>query len=216
MAHIPSGITLPSIGGSVAPGLAVNVRFEYKSRRVSAIRQDSESSKLRANDPVPPAADARARVLEDIRSMINKYDPGWNTTKRPIRTPVSPQKERVVVTGTTGALGSYLLARLLESETVEKVWGLNRGPKVMEERQRASFEDKGLDIELLKSEKLVLTEANLEDGKLGLEAELFEEIRSTATIIIHNAWQVNFRLPLELFEPSIKGVRNLLDLAFSS
>ncbi|KAG8734879.1 hypothetical protein FRC10_011339 [Ceratobasidium sp. 414] len=216
MVITPFSSTLPLAGGSAAPGLAVDLRPEQNHDDVSVACCNAKSPKRSASDDVLPAVQARARTLEDIHSMIDKYNSGWNTTKRPLKARISPQKERVVVTGTTGALGSYLLAQLLESETVEKVWALNRGSKGMEERQRASFEDKGLDIGLLKSEKLVLTQANLEDGKLGLEVELFEEIRSTATSVIHNAWHINFRLPLERFEPSVKGVRNLLDLAFSS
>ena len=33
---------------------------------------------------------------------------------------------------------------------------------------------------------------------------------------IQNAWQVNFNLALQSFEPNIRGTRHLLDLAFSS
>ena len=36
------------------------------------------------------------------------------------------------------------------------------------------------------------------------------------TIIIHNAWKVDFNLPLLSFEPNIQGTRNLIDLARSS
>jgi nucleoside-diphosphate-sugar epimerase len=34
--------------------------------------------------------------------------------------------------------------------------------------------------------------------------------------LLQNAWQVNFNLSLQSFEPSIRGARNLLDLAFKS
>ncbi|KAG8701412.1 hypothetical protein FRC08_004090, partial [Ceratobasidium sp. 394] len=117
---------------------------------------------------------------------------------------------------TTGALGSHILAQLLENERVEKVWALNRKSKETFARQSSSFEDKGLDVELLKSEKLALLDADLENQNLGLEVEVYDEIMSTATAIIHNAWQVNFNLALQSFEPSMKGARNLLDLAFRS
>lgn len=36
------------------------------------------------------------------------------------------------------------------------------------------------------------------------------------TIIIHNAWKVDFNLPLLSFEPNVQGTRNLIDLARSS
>ncbi|CAE6494569.1 unnamed protein product [Rhizoctonia solani] len=131
------------------------------------------------------SVDPVAEALQSILAMIQKYDSNWPRQEARSVQPV--QKECVVVTGTTGGLGSHLLAQLLESDKVEKVWAMNRkSSKGNEERELASFEDKQLDI------------------------------RNKATIIIHNAWQVNFNLSLQSFEPSIRGARNLLDLAFCS
>ncbi|KAG8707500.1 hypothetical protein FRC08_000466 [Ceratobasidium sp. 394] len=164
----------------------------------------------------PSSDDARLPALETIRSMIHKYDSGWESSKRSLEARPEVSKERVLLTGTTGALGSHILAQLLESDRVEKVWALNRKSQDTPTRQSSSFEDKMLDVGLLKSEKLALLDADLEDQTLGLEAEVYKEIMSTATAIIHNAWQVNFNLTLQSFEPSLKGARNLLDLAFRS
>ncbi|CCO36285.1 L-aminoadipate-semialdehyde dehydrogenase [Rhizoctonia solani AG-1 IB] len=130
-------------------------------------------------------ADSTTEKLQDIRAMIQKYDSSW---PRQIACCLQPvKKEHIVVTGTTGGLGSHLLARLLQSDKVERIWAMNRrSSKGNWDRQIASFEDKLLDI------------------------------RSEATAIIHNAWQVNFNLSLQSFEPSVCGVRNLLDLARQS
>ncbi|KEP48049.1 putative acetyl-CoA synthetase-like protein [Rhizoctonia solani 123E] len=161
------------------------------------------------------SVDPVAEALQNILAMIQKYDSDWPRQEARSVRPV--QKERVVVTGTTGGLGSHLLAQLLESDRVEKVWAMNRkSSKGNREREVASFEDKQLDVSLLKSKKLVFMDTDLEDPKLGLRDEAYDEIRNEATIIIHNAWQVNFNLSLQSFEPSIRGARNLLDLAFHS
>lgn len=159
--------------------------------------------------------------LGNISAMIRKYDTDRNIKPSAgiMETRSVAEKERVVVTGTTGGLGSYLLAQLLESDMVEKIWALNRrsiSGQGSKERQCASFEDKMLNVALLESEKLVLLDSDLEDTKLGVETEMYEEIRNEATIIIHNAWQVNFNLSLQSFEPSIRSARNLLDLARGS
>lgn len=93
-------------------------------------------------------------------------------------------KERVVVTGTTGGLGSYLLAQLVESDKVERIWAMNRislSGQANRERQHASFEDKLLDVTLLESEKLVLLDANLEDTKLGVGTEVYDEVSKINT-----------------------------------
>ncbi|KAF8738313.1 Male sterility protein, partial [Rhizoctonia solani] len=159
--------------------------------------------------------DPVSEALGNIHTMIEKHKVDWPTQGARDNQPV--KKERVVVTGTTGGLGSHLLAQLLQNEKVEKVWAINRkSSKNNRDREINSFEDKLLDVNLLKSEELVFVDADLEDPKLALPNEIYDEIRREATIIIHNAWQVNFNLGLQSFEPSICGVRNLLDLAFQS
>ncbi|CUA70556.1 L-aminoadipate-semialdehyde dehydrogenase large subunit [Rhizoctonia solani] len=156
------------------------------------------------------------KALGNIHAFIRKYDSKWPSLGNNIVRPVS--KERIVVTGTTGALGSYLLSQLLKSDKVEKIWAMNRksGSGNSKDRQIASFEDKLLDTSLLNCEKLVFVDANLVESKLGLSKELYDEISSEATIIIHNAWEVNHSRDLKFFEPNICGTRHLLDVAFNS
>ncbi|CAE6440846.1 unnamed protein product [Rhizoctonia solani] len=156
-----------------------------------------------------------AKGFQDISSMIQKYDCDWKFEGACNGQLV--QKERVVVTGTTGALGSHLLSQLLSNDKIEKVWAMNRrSSKENRERQVASFKDKLLDENLLKDEKLVFVDADLESLKLGLGDDMYNEIRAEATIIIHNAWEVSLSLDLKSFEPNIHGARNLLELAFCS
>ncbi|CAE6511891.1 unnamed protein product [Rhizoctonia solani] len=168
---------------------------------------------------ISPRAPTHTPVaLESIQAMIRKYDSNWprDLAKHSIQRS-SVIREHIAVTGTTGGLGSHLLAQLLADDKVERVWALNRKSNIdIRDRQRVSFEDKMLDTGLLASEKLVFVDAVLGDVKLELSNELYDEIRNTATIIIHNAWQVNFNLALQSFEQNIQGTRNLLDLAFSS
>ncbi|OBZ74337.1 Linear gramicidin synthase subunit D [Grifola frondosa] len=45
---------------------------------------------------------------------------------------------------------------------------------------------------------------------------MYEEIQSTVTHVIHNAWHVNFNLTLPSFEPLVAGVRNLINFSLSS
>lgn len=47
-------------------------------------------------------------------------------------------------------------------------------------------------------------------------ANLLGQIRNSATIIIHNAWRLDFNLSLASFESNIKATRNLINLAFKS
>jgi thioester reductase-like protein len=42
------------------------------------------------------------------------------------------------------------------------------------------------------------------------------QLQTSLTLIIHNAWRLDFNLSLSSFEPHVRGVRNLIDLARSS
>lgn len=87
--------------------------------------------------------------------------------------------ETIVVTGTTGALGSYLLEELLINDAVGKIYALNRhsSSRTLLERQQAAFKDHDIDIDLLNSQKLVLLEADLVFSCLGLPNDVYEEVK---------------------------------------
>jgi nucleoside-diphosphate-sugar epimerase len=42
------------------------------------------------------------------------------------------------------------------------------------------------------------------------------QLRTSVTVIIHNAWRLDFNLSLSSFEPNVRGTRHLLDLALTS
>ncbi|QRW17426.1 acetyl-CoA synthetase-like protein [Rhizoctonia solani] len=119
--------------------------------------------------------DPVAEALRNIHTMIEKYKIDWPAQEARDIQPV--KKERVVVTGTTGGLGSHLLAQLLENEKVEKVWAMNRkSSKNNRDRELSSFEDKLLGGNSLKSGKLVFVDTDLEDPKLALPNEIYDEV----------------------------------------
>ncbi|TFK53343.1 putative aminoadipate reductase [Heliocybe sulcata] len=129
-----------------------------------------------------------------------------------------PPKSTVLLTGTTGGLGSSMLWMLLEDEMVERVYAFNRKSSraSLAERQKVAFEDRGLPVHLLESPKLVLVEGEESSHNLGLDSALYNELRTTCTRIIHNAWRLDFNLSVSSFEPNIRGVRNLIDLGLAS
>ncbi|KAI9458226.1 acetyl-CoA synthetase-like protein [Boletus coccyginus] len=124
----------------------------------------------------------------------------------------------VLLTGSTGGLGSFLLSQLLKNRRVERVYALNRtaSSTSIEERQSSAFLDKGLSVDLLNSGKLVYVKADASRDNCGLASELYEEIRDSVTIVIHSAWRLDFNLSLVSFEPNIKATRNLVDLALNA
>ncbi|RPD77022.1 acetyl-CoA synthetase-like protein [Lentinus tigrinus ALCF2SS1-7] len=151
----------------------------------------------------------------DLWKYVEKYSA--NLPARPKNLVPRPAgKDVVVITGTTGGFGCDTLEHLLRDETVGKVYAFNRKGSKALERQRAQFKARGLDESLLNSPKFVMVESVLHDYDFGLEPALLEEIRTSVTHIMHNAWAVNFNMSIASFEVDIQSTRNFVDFALSS
>ncbi|RAK78914.1 NRPS-like enzyme [Aspergillus fijiensis CBS 313.89] len=152
---------------------------------------------------------------ERIANMIEKYASQLPPPK-PLPTSL-PDKSTVILTGSTGSLGTYLLHRLLTSPTVAKVYCFNRSATAAE-RQRESFTTKGLDAGLLSDTNRVefLTVA-FGAAHFGLPDTTYTSLLESVDLIIHNAWKVNFNHPLESFEdPHLRGVLEFLRFSHAS
>lgn len=84
----------------------------------------------------------------------------------------------VLLTGSTGNLGSHILASLLQSSDVATVYTVDRGSSPLE-RLKSSFEDRGLSVSLLQSKKLVALGGDLSKSDLGLEKKVLEQVSTT-------------------------------------
>jgi len=122
-------------------------------------------------------------VKSQIKNMINKYSVGFGESARDASAVVNRHNESdhvVVLTGSTGGLGSYLLASLLQREDVSVVYAFNRPSRgstsSIQRRQQSSFEDRGFDVNLLQSEKLAYVETDTSQDNLGLDKELYQKV----------------------------------------
>ncbi|KAH0833866.1 putative nonribosomal peptide synthetase [Lanmaoa asiatica] len=161
-----------------------------------------------------PAPDGKT----EIENMISKYSVGLGEVGGGVTRPTNGRSHVVLLTGSTGGLGSYLLASLLSRDDVAAVYALNRPSKTrtIKQRQHAAFADRGLDTTVLDSEKLIQVEGDAGQPNLSLDDRTYDEIRDSVTVIIHNAWRLDFNLALSSFEPNVRGTRNLIDLARAS
>ncbi|KXN91379.1 Long-chain-fatty-acid--CoA ligase [Leucoagaricus sp. SymC.cos] len=81
----------------------------------------------------------------------------------------------VLLTGSTGHLGSRILARLLTDPAISRVYAFNRpGTRSIEERQADQFNSNGLDVDVLKSSKLRFV-GDLSGKHLGISEDLYDE-----------------------------------------
>ncbi|CCM00772.1 uncharacterized protein FIBRA_02813 [Fibroporia radiculosa] len=155
--------------------------------------------------------------ISDMHAMVAKYS---------VNLPVRPQTsvgrhmgDVVLVTGTTGSLGCYLLEALAAEPEVVRVYALNRASRdgvSLRARQRAALDERGVDASILGQEKVVLLEGDLTKPEWGLAPNVYEELHKTVTHIIHNAWRVNLLAHLPKFEANVKGLRSLIDFALTS
>lgn len=98
-------------------------------------------------------------------------------------------EEVVLLTGSTGSLGAFVLESLLKNPAIASVYALNRrGTNPAESiqlRQSYTFETNGIDTQLLKSPKLTLLEADVTLPDLGISPTLYDEMRRRVTCILH-------------------------------
>ncbi|KAI0750820.1 hypothetical protein C8Q80DRAFT_1268136 [Daedaleopsis nitida] len=161
------------------------------------------------------ASSHSAGTAEDLVQIAERYCANLPARPSPLR-PRETTQHVVLITGTTRGFGCDVLEHLLRDKLVAKVYAFNRPGTHAEIRQRVHFGKRGLDEALLSSPKFRMVEAVLDVPGFGITPDLLEEIRTSLTHIMHNAWTVNFNLTLPSFEPDLKAVRNLVELALSS
>ncbi|KAF9007727.1 acetyl-CoA synthetase-like protein [Hymenopellis radicata] len=166
---------------------------------------------------VNTAAERPAPVT--IESLLDMYTPMISSTTIDISAYPTAQAQNtcaVLLTGSTGALGSFILADLIKHPDVDAIYCLSRvsgSSKSLLDRHCEVFNRQALDKELLTSPKVRLLPADLLVADLGLGSDTLTQIKTSRLRIIHAAWRVDFNLSLASFNPHVKGVVNLINLA---
>ena len=124
-----------------------------------------------------------------------------------------PTRESVVLlTGSTGSLGSYILDLLICNPGVSHIYCMNRGDNGLE-RQKSSFSGKGLDADF---SRVRFLQSHYSKPYLGLQVETYIQLLQEVTHTVHNAWQVDWNVSLDHLSPHIHFVRQLVDFSSSS
>lgn len=131
-----------------------------------------------------------------------------------VSTEVASRPERVLLTGATGFLGSFLLAELLRHTRAE-IHCLVRAPNVEEgeRRIRGSLETYALWDEK-RSPRIFPVAGDLSEPLLGLGDERFEELADEIDVVYHNGASVNWVYPYDALKPTnVLGTQEVLRLA---
>ena len=117
--------------------------------------------------------------VEAMFAMCSKYTANLIAHK-PLAGVEPINGEVVLITGTTGSLGTYLLARLLQDPRVSRVYALNRAGKgSLLQRQEEACKDRGVDASLLQNDKLRLVVGETSEKSLGVGDVLYAEVSTS-------------------------------------
>ncbi|RAH54357.1 NRPS-like enzyme [Aspergillus piperis CBS 112811] len=200
--------------GLLLPTLTPNLIYLHPSitELTEAVQQLDMQGKQSTETHQQGLVQERDELLQRFIGHIEKPNPATIfTANRTI-----PATQTVILTGSTGQLGTYILDALLRDSSVAHVHCLNRGDHARE-RQHNRIKEYGLTPLADNEGRLSFWTADLsQEGDLGLQPDVYTQLQQTATLIIHNAWTVNFNLPLATFKPHMQGVVNLINFATCS
>ncbi|KAI9818373.1 MAG: putative NRPS-like protein biosynthetic cluster [Pycnora praestabilis] len=166
-------------------------------------------------------ADEEARRVADMEAMVQKYteDLPYKASHADVVNSTngvsSSNNLTIVLTGSTGTLGTNLLQILLEDPDVSKIYCLNRATDAQAKHERG-FAARGLSHLLSKSKVQFLT-TTFGHPTFGQPESIYQELIRNVNAIVHNAWKVNFNHQLPSFEAEhIRGVRHFIDWSIAS
>jgi thioester reductase-like protein len=151
---------------------------------------------------------------EELGTMVMKHTAYISRQRRVEAAPERPLKHTVLLTGSTGSLGSHLLETLLKHPDVDRVYCLNRSDDAKTRQKHASekYHSPGADLD-----KAEFLRADFSLPRFGLANAVYIELVSSVTVLIHSAWSVNFNLSLSSYEAMhIAGIHHIVDFASSS
>lgn len=109
--------------------------------------------------------------------MMEKYSAGLVRELKATSAAVS-SVPAVLLTGSIGNLGSFMLDALLKDTSIERGYVYNRpatGSITSQDQQKDAFLDRGFELELSDSDRLVYMAGDSAPPKLGLSDKVYEE-----------------------------------------
>lgn len=119
----------------------------------------------------------------------------------------------VILSGSTGNLGAYLLDELLSLPQIDQVICLNRAENAGE-KQGNAHTVRGL-TQPLDASRVQFFTADFTAPQLALAPPTYAELAQHADVFIHNAWPVDFNRNVRSFRPLIEGMAYLVEFCKS-
>ncbi|KAL9601174.1 MAG: hypothetical protein Q9179_002955 [Wetmoreana sp. 5 TL-2023] len=199
--HLKGALTLPNFAPSTVYS---NPSVSALTRAISALQTQKQEAQSSSNQD---QLLKRSALLQEYKDRIAELQ----------APPISDGRlvsSVAVLTGSTGALGSYILDSLLNNPSVTHVYCLNRASDSAR-LQTIRNRDRHMPTDL-PADRITFCTCDLSKPDLGLPSDTYSELTSSCITVIHNAWPVNFNLSTDSFRPQLDSVVNLTKLVASS
>ncbi|CZR57114.1 related to NRPS-like enzyme [Phialocephala subalpina] len=204
-----------ALGSSLGPRTVTN-RILYENPSISKLC--SAICELLGNQDTNSNDYARdARRVEEMKSLIDKF-----TSNIPL-CPIIPQIKighqegspiNVILTGSTGSLGSQILDQLLEDPKIGTICCLDRSADANERFiKRRLAQDKRINNPFSRIRWL---QVNTSESKFSLSDQKFEALLQDVDAIILNAWKVDFNHSFSSFTRQIQSIHNFANFSILS
>ena len=144
-------------------------------------------------------------LVNDLQIRQTKSDASKNTGN---------ENHTVILTGSSGALGSHLLEVLLKDPSVYHLYCLDRAPSLSSTRSDRNRRRNLTNHD--SSYRVTFLTADISQPNFGLGHETYNNLLNRVTAIIHSAWPVNFNLPLSAFDSQLIGITRLVEFAVNT
>lgn len=168
------------------------------------------------NDGAVPAEDSRTTRAAAVDDAVARYVQNLpsKAALQPAAASSISKDATVAIVGSTGYVGSHLVATLLRNPGVSRIYCLNRGDDAST-RQKEVLSKQHL-VPEEKLAKLTFFKITLGSPRLGLSEEQFQTIANDVEVVVYNSWRLDFGLAIRSFSPFLHATRELVDLSAAS
>ncbi|KAK8054756.1 hypothetical protein PG994_009823 [Apiospora phragmitis] len=182
-----------------------------------SIRDMAAAITRKAVSEGPSVADA----VKEVNECVEQFGLSRPAGAIEQRQHCSSNQAIVLLTGSSGSLGSHCLAELARRSEVKRIIGLIRkegGTNAQPMPGGAPFDrkilkSKGLELQETEWAEVATIEVDPTAHHLGLNPLAYAGLQIMVTHIVHAAWPMNYLLPLRSFHPQFAFLRSLLELA---
>lgn len=190
----------------------VSMRLIYSHPTIASLSKAIHSLVHPQRTHTNGESDPASSITEKLYTQYTQILPTSVTTRCDAQ---RTENLHVILTGSTGSLGVYILEKLIKNPKISHISCLNR-PSTSNKHEEKLQQIKNL-ITHFPETRIDFLTADLSAPFFGLNEEaVYYHLVETADHIIHNAWMVDFNKTLSSFEPLIHGVANLIKFSVHS